>query len=94
MAKKIGVYILAQVAKLIIKTANDNRERIIKFGGEGLWTITELLTGIAAVLIAVIEAGENVEGDWLSPLDTLDSGTINKVHACVAKFDAANGIGV
>lgn len=93
MAKKIGVYILKSTAELVIRVAVRNQQRIITFGGEGLWSLVELLIGIAGILVSVIEANENAEGDYLSPLTVLNSGTINSVNAAVAQFNAKNGSG-
>lgn len=93
MSKKIGIYILKATTELVIKVANRNKQRIITFGGEALWTLVELLIGVAGILVAVINDGENAEGDWLAPLTSLNSQTVNAVHAAVAQFDTANGIG-
>jgi hypothetical protein len=92
MSKKIGIYVLTAIAKEVIRVANRNKQRIIANGGEALWTIVELLIGIAGILVSVIEANENVEGDWQSPLSSLNSGTINQVQGAVAQFYASNGI--
>lgn len=92
MAKKIGIYILKATAELVIKVANRNKQRIIENGGQALWTVVELLIGIAGILVSLIDANSNVEGDWLSPLTVLNSGTINSIHAAVAQFDTANGV--
>lgn len=93
MAKKIGVYILAQVAKQVIIVARRNEQRIRTYGGEALWTLTEFLCAIAGILISVIEANENIEGDYQSPLSTLSSSVINQVEGAYQNFLASNGIG-
>jgi len=92
VAKKIGIYILTQIAKEVIKVAMRNEQRIKAYGGLPLWTLVQFLVAIAGILVAVIESGSNVEGDWLAPLTSLDSGTINSVQGAYAQFLASNGI--
>lgn len=91
MASRTLMPLLRSVTAYLIRKINEHHAIIRQNGGEGLWVLIQVLLGIAGLIVAVFDGNSNAEGDFLSPVGTLNASQINAVQAIFAQFNAAVG---
>lgn len=77
---------------LLKKFIAKHAEKLKTNMGEGLYTVIALILDLITLAVQLIEKGENVDGDFTTKLDSLNSTHINTVAGYVSKFYQSNGV--
>jgi len=93
VAKRTYMPLLKGIAQLVISKVGQYEKQIRANLGEGVWFLTQLLVGIASVLVSTMDGNSDAEGDYLSPLTIASAAQINAVKSAVAAYKAANDVG-